>query len=202
MKLYKTLLIAAILALFGQLLAEEKLNIVPESEHPYKSAFDTFYNYIRILNENELTEKNIRKLFNENFCFKGNPNLVLSTHEDITKFYHSIRNKTYPTICHPHKFTALKLHKLSYLPLTENSVKIALLDVFITTPNNTPRKKMSFIYSLVFNEKNDSWLLNSIEELRVKNYPKWNKVKIRNEFKYSLKIPINKLKPLLASEIK
>ena len=44
--------------------------------------------------------------------------------------------------------------------------------------------------------------MNSIEELRVKNYPKWNKVKIRNEFKYSLKIPINKLKPLLASEIK
>ena len=69
MKLYKTLLIAAIFALCGQLLAEEKLNTAPESEHPYKRAFDTFYNYIRILNENELTEKNIRKLFNENFCF-------------------------------------------------------------------------------------------------------------------------------------
>ena len=51
MKLYKTLLIAAIFALCGQLLAEEKLNTAPESEHPYKSAFDTFYNYIRILNE-------------------------------------------------------------------------------------------------------------------------------------------------------
>ena len=202
MKPYKKILILAIFALCGQLLAEEKFNNIPESEHQYKSAFDTFYNYIRILNKNDLTEKNIRKLFNENFCFKGNPNLVLSTHEDITKFYHSIRNKTYPTICHPHKFTALKLHKLSYLPLTKNSVKIALLDVFITTPNNTPRKKMSFIYSLVFNEENDSWLFNSIEELRVKNYPKWNEVKIRDEFKYSLKIPINKLEPLLASEIK
>ena len=83
-----------------------------------------------------------RKLFNENFCFHGNPNLILSTHEDIKNFYHSIRNKTYPAICHPYKFTALKLHKLSYLPMTENSVKIALLDVFVTTPNNTPRKKM------------------------------------------------------------
>ena len=202
MKLYNSLLIVATLALYGQLLADEKLNKIPQSEHQYKGAFDTFYNYIRILNNNELTEKNIRNLLNENFCFKGNPNLVLSTHEDITKFYHSIRNKTYPTICHPYKFTALKLYKLSYLPLTENSVKIALLDVFVTTPNNTPRKKMSFIYSLVFNEGNDSWFLNSIEELRVKNYPKWNEVEIRNEFKYSLKIPISKLKPLLASEIK
>ena len=44
--------------------------------------------------------------------------------------------------------------------------------------------------------------MNSIEEVRVKNYPVWNEVEIRNEFKYSLKIPINKLKPLLASEIK
>ncbi len=86
--------------------------------------------------------------------------------------------------------------------MTENSVKIALLDVFVTTPNNTPRKKMSFIYSLVFNEENNNWLLNSIEEVRVKNYPVWNQVNIRNEFKYSLKVPINKLKPLLASELK
>ena len=74
MKLYKTLLIAAIFALCGQLLAEEKLNAVPESEHPYKSAFDTFYNYIRILNavtigigsmqgyEGRLTDKEIESV--------------------------------------------------------------------------------------------------------------------------------------------
>lgn len=86
--------------------------------------------------------------------------------------------------------------------MTENSVKIALLDVFITTPNKTPRKKMSFIYSLVFDENKDARLFNSIEELRVRNYPKWNEVKIRGEFKYDLKVPINKLEPLLASEIK
>jgi len=194
--------IAAIFALCCQLIAEEKTNSASQSDHQYKGAFDTFYNYIRILNKNELTEENIRKLFNENFCFHENPNLILSTHEDIKNFYHSIRNKTYPAICHPYKFTALKLHKLSYLPMTENSVKIALLDVFVTTPNNTPRKKMSFIYSLVFNEENNNWLLNSIEEVRVKNYPVWNQVNIRNEFKYSLKVPINKLKPLLASELK
>ena len=194
--------IAAIFSLYCQLIAEEKANSFSQKEHQYKDAFDTFYNYISILNKNELTEENIRNLFNENFCFHGNPNLILSTHEDIKNFYHSIRNKTYPAICHPHKFTALKLHKLSYLPLTENYVKIALLDVFVTTPNNTPRKKMSFIYSLVFNKDKDSWLMNSIEEVRVKNYPVWNEVEIRNEFKYSLKIPINKLKPLLASEIK
>jgi hypothetical protein len=127
---------------------------------------------------------------------------VLSAHKEITDFYVSIRNKTYPIICHPHKFTALKPHKLSYLPMTENSVKIALLDVFITTPNKTPRKKMSFIYSLVFDENKDARLFNSIEELRVRNYPKWNEVKIRGEFKYDLKVPINKLEPLLASEIK
>jgi len=194
--------IAAIFSLYCQLIAEEKANSFSQKEHQYKDAFDTFYNYISILNKNELTEENIRNLFNENFCFHGNPNLILSTHEDIKNFYHSIRNKTYPAICHPHKFTALKLHKLSYLPLTENSVKIALLDVFVTTPNNTPRKKMSFIYSLVFNKNKNSWLMNSIEEVRVKNYPVWNEVDIRNELKYSLKIPINKLKPLLASEIK
>ena len=123
--------IAAIFALCCQLIAEEKTNSASQSDHQYKGAFDTFYNYIRILNKNELTEENIRKLFNENFCFHGNPNLILSTYEE-----------------------------------------------------------------------NNNWLLNSIEEVRVKNYPVWNQVNIRNEFKYSLKVPINKLKPLLASELK
>ena len=123
--------IAAIFALCCQLIAEEKTNSALQNNHQYKGAFDTFYNYIRILNKNELTEENIRKLFNKNFCFHGNPNLILSTYEE-----------------------------------------------------------------------NNNWLLNSIEEVRVKNYPVWNQVNIRNEFKYSLKVPINKLKPLLASELK
>jgi hypothetical protein len=194
--------IAVAFAICGQLLAEDNVNGIRKIEPGYKGAFDTFYKYISTVNKNELSEEKIKKLFTTNFCFLGNPNLVLSTHKEISDFYVSIRNKTYPIICHPHKFIALKLHKLSYLPITENSVKIALLDVFITTPNKTPRKKMSFIYSLVFDKNSDAWLFNSIGELRVKNYPKWTEVRIRDKFKYNLKVPISKLKPLLASEIK
>ena len=47
-------------------------------------------------------------------------------------------------------------------------MKIALLDVFLTTPNETPRHEMSFIYSLVYDDKKESWLMNGLEEVQVK----------------------------------
>ena len=47
-------------------------------------------------------------------------------------------------------------------------MKIALLDVFLTTPNETPRYEMSFIYSLVYDDKKESWLMNGLEEVQVK----------------------------------
>ena len=86
--------------------------------------------------------------------------------------------------------------------MTERFVKIALLDVFLTTPNETPRYKMSFIYSLVYDDKKESWLMNGLEEVQVKNYPNnWKQLEVRKQFKYDKKVPISELKPLLASEI-
>ena len=199
-RLIKT--IAFTLAFSSQLFADDTKSKDTKEATAYKGAFDTFYKYIETLNKNELTDENIKKLFNVNFCFSGSPNLILSDHAEIKTFYNSIRNGIYPKICHPHKFSALKLHKLAYLPMTERFVKIALLDVFLTTPNETPRYKMSFIYSLVYDDKKESWLMNALEEVQVKNYPNnWKQLEVRKQFKYDKKVPISELKPLLASEI-
>ena len=54
------------------------------------------------------------------------------------------------------------------LPYRKRTMKIALLDVFLTTPNETPRYEMSFIYSLVYDDKKESWLMNGLEEVQVK----------------------------------
>ena len=119
-RLIKT--IAFTLAFSSQLLAEDIKSKDTKEATAYQGAFDTFYKYIETLNRNELTDENIKKLFNINFCFSGSPNLILSDHAEIKTFYNSIRNGIYPKICHPHKFSALKLHKLAYLPMTERFV--------------------------------------------------------------------------------
>jgi hypothetical protein len=81
-------------------------------------------------------------------------------------------------------------------------VKIGLLDVFETTPNRTPRFKMCFIYDLVRDSKTNKWLMNGLQEVRVKNYPKqWKQIDVRSDMKYDLNRPISALKPLLASKI-
>ena len=98
----------------------------------YKGAFDTFYNYIETLNKNELSEKKIGELFNENFSMSlGNQTLFPATISQITTVYNSIRNENYSFICSPYDFNELKLSKLSYQSLTKNSVNIALMDVFL-----------------------------------------------------------------------
>ena len=61
---------------------------------------------------------------------------------------------------------------------------------------------MSFIYSLVYDDKKESWLMNCLEEVQVKNYPNnWKQLEVRKEFKYDKNISVSELKPLLASEI-
>ena len=199
LNLIKIILITLV---FKNVFAGEPSSIDKLNNTHYKSAFDTFYNYIEIVNKKGLSLKEVQQLFNPNFCFKGNPNIVMGSYEDIHNFYSSIKNEIYPKICHPYKFVNLKLHKLCYLPLTESSVKIGLLDVFETTPNRTPRFKMCFIYDLIRDSKTNKWLMNGLQEVRDKHYPeKWKQVAVRSDMKYDLKRPISALKPLLASEI-
>ena len=62
-RIIKTIVLT--LAFSGQLLAEDKKEVIA-----YQGAFDTFYKYIETLNKNELTDENINKLFNVNFCLK------------------------------------------------------------------------------------------------------------------------------------
>ena len=172
---------------------------VPEN---YSGAFDTFYNYINTLNNNALSENIMSGFFNENFSIIGNPNITLSNISEITKAYNGIRNQTYPFICSPNEFQRLKLAKLAYLPLTKNSINIALLDVFLCSPDKTPSYKMCFIYQLVFDESKKKWLMNTLTELNPKNYPlNWNQVEIKDSHKYSQNKPLSKLTPLLASEL-
>ena len=202
--MFKLTLIKIILItlVFKNVFAGESSSIDKVNNTQYKSAFDTFYNYIEIVNKKGLSLREVQQLFNPSFCLKGNPNIVMESYEDIHKFYSSIRNEIYPKICHPYKFVNLKLHKLCYLPLTESSVKICLLDVFETTPNRTPRFKMCFIYDLVRDSKTNKWLMNGLQEVRVKNYPKqWKQIDVRSDMKYDLNRPISALKPLLASKI-
>jgi hypothetical protein len=202
--MFKLTLIKIILItlVFKNVFAGESSSIDKVNNTQYKSAFDTFYNYIEIVNKKGLSLREVQQLFNPSFCLKGNPNIVMESYEDIHKFYSSIRNEIYPKICYPYKFVNLKLHKLCYLPLTESSVKIGLLDVFETTPNRTPRFKMCFIYDLVRDSKTNKWLMNGLQEVRVKNYPKqWKQIDVRSDMKYDLNRPISALKPLLASKI-
>tara|TARA_B100000212_G_scaffold82588_2_gene59515 strand:- start:8122 stop:8355 length:234 start_codon:yes stop_codon:yes gene_type:complete len=74
-------------------------------------------------------------LFSEGFCFVGQPNLFFSNISETTGFYNAVRNEEYPAICSPYDFEALKIARISYIPVEENSVLIGLIDVFLTTPN-------------------------------------------------------------------
>ena len=170
----------------------------------YLRAFDTFYNYIETLNKNELSEEKIGELFNENFSMSlGTPNLFLDSISQIKNVYNSIRNENYPSICSPYEFNELKLFKLSYQPLTKNSVNIALMDVFLCSEKKIPSYKMSFIYQLIYDESKGIWLLNRLTEVDTNNYPlEWNQVEIRESFKYNGIKKIDEIKPLLASELR
>ena len=168
-------------------------------ELKYAGSLETFYKYIKILIENEITEEEMKKLFNNNFSFTGNPNRVFPTVSEITKFYNGIRNDRYSEMCHPYKFATLKFDKLSYFPLSEKSVMIALLDIFHTTPNQTPRFKMAFIYTLTYNDEQKAWLFNNLTRLDVDLFPKnWIEVEIREGFKYDSEMPLNELESFIA----
>ena len=169
----------------------------------YLTAFDTFYAYIETLNKNELSEKKIGELFSENFSMSlGNPALFLSNIPQITTVYNSIRNENYPFICSPYEFNELKLSKLSYLPLTKNSVNIALMDVFLCSEKKIPSYRMAFIYQLIYDESKGKWLMNRLTEVDIKYYPlEWNQVEIRKSFKYDGNVKIDEIKPLLASKL-
>jgi hypothetical protein len=169
----------------------------------YSGAFETFYDYIATINKNELTRDKMSEFFNVNFSMIiGNPTLTLPTITEITAVYNDIRTNTYSFICSPSEFNELKLSKLSYMPLTKNSVNIALLDVFLCSENRVPIYKIAFIYNLVFDESKDKWLMNTLTELNPKNYPdNWKQVEIRDSFKYINENENNDIKPLLASEL-
>ena len=169
----------------------------------YSGAFETFYNYIETLNDNELSEEKMSQFFSSNFSMIiGNPTLTLSNISNLTAVYNDIRNNTYSFICSPNEFNELKLSKLSYMPLTKNSVNIGLLDVFLCSDNRTPSYKMAFIYNLVFDESKEKWLMNALTELNPKNYPfKWKQVEIKDSFKYIGEKSIDEIQPLLASEL-
>jgi len=99
----------------------------------YKGALDTLFEYWDSLNANELSEERMKDLFSEEFCFVGQPNLFFQTIPETTGFYNAVRNEVYPAICSPYDFEALKIDRISYLPVEEN-VLIGLIDVFLTTP--------------------------------------------------------------------
>ena len=142
----------------SKIIESSKSSVISEVPENYLGAFDTFYKYISALNKNELTENIMSQFFNENFSIIGNPNVLFSTISEISKAYNGIRNNTYPFICSPNEFQNLKLAKLAYLPLTKNSINIALLDVFLCSPDKTPSYKMCFIYQLIFDESKKSGL--------------------------------------------
>ena len=110
-----------------------------------------------ILNDNELNEKNLSSLFSENFSISltGNPNLTFQNISDFTKSWNAIRNKTYSFICSPEKFSELKFAKISIQPLIDNSVMLALLNVFYCSADHIPQYKMCFIYTLLFDENEE-----------------------------------------------
>ena len=179
-----------------------KSSVISKVPENYLGAFDTFYKYISALNKNELTENIMSQFFNEKFSIIGNPNVSFSTISEISKAYNGIRNNTYPFICSPNEFQNLKLAKLAYLPLTKNSINIALLDVFLCSPDKTPSYKMCFIYQLVFDESKKKWLMNTLTELNPINYPlEWNQIEIMDPHKYVQNIELSQLTPLLASEL-
>ena len=186
----------------SKIIESSKSSVISEVPENYLGAFDTFYKYISALNKNELTENIMSQFFNENFSIIGNPNVSFSTISEISKAYNGIRNNTYPFICSPNEFQNLKLAKLAYLPLTKNSINIALLDVFLCSPDKTPSYKMCFIYQLVFDESKKKWLMNTLTELNPINYPlEWNQIEIMASHKYVQNIELSQLTPLLASEL-
>ena len=172
-------------------------------DETYAGAFDTFYQYIKVLNDNQFNEEKMSEFFNQNFSMIiGSPTLTLTAIPEITATYNGIRNSTYPFICNPAEFNELKLARLSYMPLTKNSVNISLLDVFLCSENKTPSYKMAFIYHMIYDERKEKWLMNALTELNPQNYPlNWKQVEIMEPFKYLGKKEISEIKPLLASEL-
>lgn len=182
---------------------ESKTTNYSSIENEYLGAFDTFYKYIKTLNENKLSNEKMAELFNINFSMIiGNPTLNLSSLPEIVGVYNDIRNNTYSFICDPYDFNELKLAKLSYLPLTKKSVNIGLLDVFLCSENRIPSYKMAFIYNLIYDESKEKWLMNALTEVNPKYYPTdWRQVEIRDYFRYNGENEVNEIKPLLASEL-
>ena len=168
----------------------------------YKGALDTLFEYWDSLNANELSEERMRDLFSEEFCFVGQPNLFFNNISETTGFYNAVRNEVYPAICSPYDFEALKIMRISYLPVEENSVLIGLIDVFLTTPNQTPRVAMAFAYNLVFDENKGKWLMNSLLNFSVDSYPtKWKQLAVEPRWKYNNQKPVEELRQILAREV-
>ncbi len=173
-----------------------------EIDLKYKGALDTLFEYWDSLNANELSEERMKDLFSEEFCFVGRPNLFFNNISETTVFYNTVRNEVYPAICSPYDFVAVKINRLSYLPVAENSVFIGLMDVFITTPNQTPRVAMAFAYNLVFDEEKGKWLMNSLINFSVDSYPKnWIQLNVEPRWKYDGRKPIQELRKIQAEEV-
>ena len=168
----------------------------------YEGALKTFYNYWGILNLNELSEKEMGGLFSEQFCFVGNPTIAFSNIGDTTAFYNSVRNEIYPAISSPYEFQSLKIYKMAYQPVSDDSVLLSLIDVFHTTPNQTPRKTMCFTYNLVFNKEKGKWLMNSLINFSVDSFPSnWRPIDVAERWAYRNGPPIEELQSIMAADV-
>lgn len=171
-------------------------------EPRYKGALETFYRYWEKLNQNELSKEVMSGLFSEQFCFVGNPTVSFSNISETTAFYNSVRNKIYPAISSPFEFQSLKIYKLAYQPVSKDSVLLSLIDVFHTTPNQTPRKTMCFAYNLVFNKEKGKWLMNSLINFSVDSFPSnWGQIEVADRWKYRKGPPVEELQSILAADV-
>jgi len=171
-------------------------------ERRYKGALETFYRYWEKLNQNELSKEVMSGLFSEQFCFVGNPTVSFSNISETTAFYNSVRNKIYPAISSPFEFQSLKIYKLAYQPVSKDSVLLSLIDVFHTTPNQTPRKTMCFAYNLIFNKEKGKWLMNSLINFSVDSFPSnWGQIEVADRWKYRKGPPVEELQSILAADV-
>ncbi len=168
----------------------------------YKGALETFYLYWETLNQNKISEEVMGGLFSKQFCFVGNPTVSFSTIKETTAFYKSVRNEIYPAISSPFEFQSLKIYKLAYQPVAKDSVLLALIDVFHTSPNQTPRKAMCFAYNLVLDKEQGKWLLNSLINFSVGSFPSnWIPIEVEDRWAYRDGPPVEELQSILAADV-
>ena len=154
----------------------------------YENAFQTFFDYIQTFLSNKIDVQVFSDLFSTPFSIStiNNPVINLVTLDEVVGFYQTVRNTVYPSICQPETFLFVRLNKLAFTPLSDE----------------TARYIEAFSYLLRQDNTSGEWLMTNLIEFHSDFFPdNWIPTPIPSELKYDQRTKIEDLEILVAPQM-